>query len=323
MSLTIRPFTPTQTEYKTILKLRNQIDPENPSTVEIWQHWDASRPSDSKFERWVAEDENGRLIAYTQFDETQPDSHKFQFNFQLQPDSWSSHLAEQLYQTVLSQTAKYAAQRLTIHVQESESEKLALLAAHGFARVMRSPLSYLEVTSFDTERFTAVFAKLASHNIHITQPPPNWQHDPHWQHLIHDLDWTLMQDVPHHEARKQTPFTQFIQEEFNHPNFFPDGYFIAFHHEQPVGMTNFVKRGGQTERLATSITGVIPAYRRQGIATALKVQSIRFAQNIGTNVIITSNEENNPMYLLNIQLGFDPQPAWTDWEKVLSPRNQA
>jgi hypothetical protein len=42
-----------------------------------------------------------------------------------------------------------------------------------------------------------------------------------------------------------------------------------------------------------------------------------FAQEIGAKFIETNNEEHNPMYQLNLQLGFQPQPADLDMEKVL------
>jgi len=315
MSWAIRPFKPTSDEYEAILALHNALFPDNPSTVAIWRHGDASRPSDSKFERLVAVDENGRLIAYAQFAETTPGSGKFAFNWQLRPSHWQSDLAETLYQEMISRLSVYQPVRLTIHVQESEQEKLSFLKARHFEMVMRSPLSQLNVAGFEAERFTAVLEKVSASGIRLSQPPPGWQHDPDWQHFIHDLDWSLMQYVPHHEPRSKTPFDQFVKEELQHPNFMPDGYFIAYDGDQPVGMTNFVKRGGTVERLGTSVTGVNPAYRRRGIATALKVTSIIFAQQLGTKIIITDNEENNPMYLLNLQLGFEPQPAWTDWEK--------
>jgi mycothiol synthase len=47
----------------------------------------------------------------------------------------------------------------------------------------------------------------------------------------------------------------------------------------------------------------------------LKVCSARYAQQHGYRYITTDNEENNPMYRLNLQLGFEPLPAWVYYEK--------
>ena len=52
------------------------------------------------------------------------------------------------------------------------------------------------------------------------------------------------------------------------------------------------------------------SHRRRGIATAIKVRSIRFAKDLGYRAIQTDNEENNPMYDLNLRLGFRPTKAW-------------
>jgi hypothetical protein len=43
-----------------------------------------------------------------------------------------------------------------------------------------------------------------------------------------------------------------------------------------------------------------------------------FAQEIGAKFIETNNEEHNPMYQLNLQLGFQPQSADLDMEKVVT-----
>ena len=316
MNWTIRPFEYTEAEYRDVLEVRNAAFPDNPSTVEIWQHWDNARDPDSKFERLVVNDKAGQLIAYAQFDEIKPENRTFAFNFQLKPSYWQSGLGETLFQAVLDRIANHEAARLTIHVRESEVEKLKILKQHGFKLVMRSPVSYLEVDEFEPGKFKDIVEKVRSSGVRISQPPSGWHQDPNWQRLVHELHWALMQDVPHYEERTKPTLAQFVREELKHPNFMPQGYFIAFIGERAVGMTHFAKRGGGTQRLATGVTGVLRNYRRRGIATALKVRSIIFAQNIEAKVIMTDNEENNPMYVLNEKLGFKPQPAWTDWEKA-------
>jgi GNAT superfamily N-acetyltransferase len=80
-------------------------------------------------------------------------------------------------------------------------------------------------------------------------------------------------------------------------------------------MTGLVKIGGQTERLVTAITGVVPSHRRRGIATALKVTSLQQAQKLGTHAVKTDNEENNPMYQINRRLGFMLQPAILEFSR--------
>ncbi|MCD4691179.1 GNAT family N-acetyltransferase, partial [bacterium] len=70
-------------------------------------------------------------------------------------------------------------------------------------------------------------------------------------------------------------------------------------------------------KLHTGLTGTVRSHRRRGIATALKVAAIDLAKKRGVATIETDNEENNPMYALNVELGFEPQPAWLDFTKRL------
>jgi GNAT superfamily N-acetyltransferase len=70
----------------------------------------------------------------------------------------------------------------------------------------------------------------------------------------------------------------------------------------------------QSNTLNVGMTGVLRAHRRMGIATALKVRAIQFAQTYGARWIETGNEENNPMLQINLRLGFQPAPAWLSFE---------
>ena len=69
------------------------------------------------------------------------------------------------------------------------------------------------------------------------------------------------------------------------------------------------------ELLEQGITGVRRAYRRMGLATALKLRTLDYAKAHGAKFIRTDNEENNPMYQLNLDLGFRPKPGFLVYEK--------
>ena len=87
--------------------------------------------------------------------------------------------------------------------------------------------------------------------------------------------------------------------------------------QQYIGMSVVNIMPTRPDTLYAGITGVIGSHRRRRIATMLKVKSASYAQTHGYRYIYTDNEENNPMYKLNLQLGFDPLPAWVYFEKDL------
>jgi len=85
-----------------------------------------------------------------------------------------------------------------------------------------------------------------------------------------------------------------------------------------VGISSLEKDLARPEHLEVGFTGVLPSYRRRNIATALKLKAIAFAAEYGAKTMDTGNEENNPMYQINLRLGFQPRPAWSDYHKKIA-----
>jgi GNAT superfamily N-acetyltransferase len=142
--------------------------------------------------------------------------------------------------------------------------------------------------------------------------------DPRWLARWWALKEALMRDVPTSEA-----FTPETLEEFSvsleSPQLDLNAVFVAIDtaSSEWIGLSSVVLYPESPEVLYVGLTGVLPAYRRRGIALALKVHTLLFAQSYGAQVIVGENEENNPMYALNLKLGFKPSVAWLGYEKQL------
>ncbi len=313
----IRPFHPTDSEYQAILQLRNRIQPANPSSLAIWKHNDQTRDPHDNFHRIVVEKE-GELIAYGEFGETAVKNGAYFLYAHVHPVYQGGHLTARLYNHMAESLQTYQPARLITHIRENETMKLHWLRQNRFEQGKRYPVSHLDVASFNPAPYAAAVAQVAASGIEIISLADLTRRDPGWQRQVYELDFVLMSDVPTTEPYVKRPFPRFVKEEFQHPNFLPEGWFIALDGAAYVGMTGLVKTGGHTNICATALTGVLRSHRRQGIATALKTTSIQLAQQIGTQTIKTDNEENNPMYQLNLDLGFIPQPAWLDFVKNLA-----
>ena len=59
--------------------------------------------------------------------------------------------------------------------------------------------------------------------------------------------------------------------------------------------------------------GVLKKFRRCGIATAIKIKAIEKLLEKGVTEVRTDNEKNNPMYKINVALGFKPVPFSLDY----------
>jgi RimJ/RimL family protein N-acetyltransferase len=88
----------------------------------------------------------------------------------------------------------------------------------------------------------------------------------------------------------------------NHPSFLPDACFIALKDGAFVGYSNLlaIEAG-----YSIDMTGVLRAFRGNGVATALKLRGIRYAQEHGNRRLWAVNDSVNvAMLALNQKLGF-------------------
>ena len=122
------------------------------------------------------------------------------------------------------------------------------------------------------------------------------------------MESKIGEDIPYLDPITQDPIEQY-EKMFDSPNFLPEAFLIAVDNGRYVATSSLWRTKADQSKLYTGLTGTARSHRRRGIATALKIVNIRYAQSKGIEVIETDNEENNPMYQINVQLGFKPQPA--------------
>ena len=207
-----------------------------------------------------------------------------------------------------------------MHVR-TRSIAYAFWQEHGFTKVMRYPRSQLDVTDFDFTPFSGAKERAKRHGIEIWRLTELREADPKWQEKLWESEWEIDQDVPSPDPFTRQPIEEYVKR-FTRPNFTADGWFIAVDSTQEsrpyVGMSTIWPSSANKEKVYVGLTGTLRSHRRKGIATALKLLTFKFTQSIGARFIETDNEENNPMYDLNMKLGFEPLPAWVDFEKKLA-----
>jgi hypothetical protein len=69
--------------------------------------------------------------------------------------------------------------------------------------------------------------------------------------------------------------------------------------------------------MQNGITVIDRRCRRIGLATAMKVHALHYAQKLGKKSVITGNVSTNPMLKLNLKLGFVPQFDEIEFKKTL------
>lgn len=334
INYTVRQFDPAADGYETIVAIYNANWPdERQFTADLWRDEDDEWPEDSLHRRFVAE-AGGRIVGaggcYEKFWAHQPGTvHVY---FDIDPDfrdvaahtdpagQMVDHLVEYL------RGRPVATRVIATETREDRPKRIALLRRRGFKAAQRSPRSSLDVTGFDRAPYAKLFARLAAQGIAIRSLADLQQRDEQWKQKLYDLRWTIVQDVPSVEPATKPSMAEFEQMILEDPTLDEAAWFIAVDESvsdghaggQYIGLSNLWLNDPGRKRLDTGLTGVLLEYRRRGIATALKVCTIDFARRLGAYTIDTDNEENNPMFDLNLKLGFQPKAAWVSYRWELS-----
>ena len=291
--------------------------PEYPKTAEMYRYNAESRDPMSPFGRLVAE-EGGSIVATGYFREEADSAAtgKFLVYVQVRPDRQGEGIGRALFDGILEHLEVHEPEILQSFTREDHEAGAAFLEKRGFRVSMREQDSELDLASFEPAKFADVVDRVRESSIEILPASELSKRDPDWMRKTWNLHGEIIPDVPDDDTLVNMPFEEFAKT-FDHPDFIPEGYFLALDGDRYVGMSSVWDRRVKKGEVYTRLTGVVRSHRRRGIATALKVRAHDFAESVGARVIVTDNEENNPMYDLNVRLGFVPTRAWLQFRKEL------
>ena len=316
--LNIRPFTQTDEDYQAVVSIRNANWTEDKTSVEHIKYYDTSRNPKYFWRRLLIEKGN-RPVGYAFYSEPwwSPQPGKFYFDIVVHPEFQRQGIGTTIYNhiySILEQKGEFT--KLIAETRESKKGAIVFLQKRGFEQVMRYPISHLDVAQFDPQPFASATERVDASEIEIKSVAELMDEDPDWLRKVWDLECAVQKDIPYPDELIDQPFEDFAKIVKN-PGFFPEAFLVAKENGRFVSTSTLWKSKANPGKLFTGLTGTRRDYRRRGLATAMKVRNIQLAQKLGIDIIETDNEENNPMFQLNLQLGFKPQPAYLDFHKKI------
>jgi len=311
-------------DYEALARIHNSIFADFAQAADEFRFEDGRIPERCRQQRWVAE-RDGRIVAYADYHQNAGsfDPHRFTIEIGVESDVVQQGIGSALYRTVTDALRPFEPTALSAWCREDMACYVPFLAHRGFVETMRMWVSILDLTRYDPTPF-AKYTEL-DHEITITTRTELAGHR-ELDRQLYDLWCEVRQDIPMPagEVRAHVSFEEWLTFE-EHPSNIEEGYFIAVADGQPVGVSS-LWTADEPDLLRTGLTAVRRAYRRRGIAFALKLAALDFARKQpGIRRVITDNASaNRPMLAINEALGFEKQPAWisftADWSAANARR---
>ncbi len=317
----IREFDGSDADYEAIVLIANAWEPERPTCVENIRHRDDAREKQYMYRRILAE-LDGHVVAAGNFGESNW-SHvpgKYTLYFSVHPEYGNRGIGTALYEFIMGELAKADPPPVYFSTWIREDRDVAMRFAEkrGFREIMRGANSCLTLRDFDESRFGDVRERVLGSGVTIERLDRLAERVPDAMRRLYDLDWEAMQDMPNDDPPVRRSFETYLKI-MQPPGYDPRLGYVALDGDEWVGATLLWRNPADRETLGTEITGVRRDYRRRGIATALKVAVLADARDLGFVRVRTENAATNPMYDINLKLGFEPEPGWIDYHRYLDP----
>jgi RimJ/RimL family protein N-acetyltransferase len=181
-----------------------------------------------------------------------------------------------------------------------------LLESRGFEETSRVLDMRLDVATADVSLVPELVQRFEAEGISISTFAEERVRDPRCVEKLYEFTTLLNQDdpargpfvPPAYNAREALMWLEM-------PYVLPDAYFIAKRGDEYVGVSDVSLFEAMPGGLTQGFTGVRREFRRRGLATALKLQGIVYAQSHGYQILQTFNKpQQQAIRALNEKLGF-------------------
>jgi mycothiol synthase len=209
-------------------------------------------------------------------------------------------LGTAFYQRISAWLAEHDVDQIDTTVPEDDQESISFAAKRGFHEVERNGRMILDLAGIELEP---------------TAPPAGidivtWEERPELSRGIYDVACEAYPDIPGDRDETIELFEDWLEHEMKGPGDRPDATFLAVAGDEVVGYSKFSLTAAQPTTAHHDMTAVKRAWRRRGIAGALKRRQIAWAKERGYERLATQNEvRNEPIRRLNKRLGYREAPG--------------
>jgi GNAT superfamily N-acetyltransferase len=206
-------------------------------------------------------------------------------------------VGQALLDAVNAWCSERGAEALTSWVADDDPESLAWANRRGFEERWR-------------ERFVEL--DLDTYTPRPVSPPPGvelvtWAERPELTRGLYDVACEALPDIPDSEDEQVEPYDEWLAIHMQGPQDRADATFAAIADDEVVGWAKLTFSASMPDTPFHDLTGVQRAWRKRGIARALKHTQLNWAKAEGFRRLRTAMvARNEPIQRLNEQLGYKP-----------------
>ncbi len=288
----IRPFDPTR-DGPGVVEVIHEVFPSGVTTVEDFLQYHATTPARARHAAWVATVDD-RIVAHANaslnwFSSNNSASARVNVSEAFR----GRGIGTRLWERVEGHLRELAPSRVLTMFVESPAA-VAFARARGFEEVRAEALSCVDPRTVDTSRVDVASFEL----VPLRDVSPE---------EVYEVDMITTPDVPMTDEVDDLPYDEWLEMAWRRPTMSLDGSFAARESGRVVCITMLaanLERG----RAFNEYTGTLPAHRGRGLASLVKLASLRWAAENGVTAVWTTNDETNaPMLAVNRRLGYEPK----------------
>ncbi|TMI27779.1 GNAT family N-acetyltransferase [Candidatus Bathyarchaeota archaeon] len=243
---------------------------------------------------------------------------KFQGRILVDPNHQNRGVGEFIYDDLMKQLANLQAVEVWSFAREDMAHSLSFMTKRGFEERFRTWESRLNPAAVDMSHFSHYSEKASKAGVEITSLARELEADPDCHKKLYELNQELMSDVPMPESYTPISYEQWLSFDMKDPGLVPEAYAIAKDRSTYIGLSTIRRLDKEPHGLFQALTGVRREYRGKGIAFAMKLKVIEYAQKNGFERIKTENATTNvPMLGINTRLGFKREVGWIAFSRRL------
>jgi GNAT superfamily N-acetyltransferase len=286
----------TDAELEALLSVHNAVHPRDPLGLTEMRSWESQVKEMVMYVAWEGDRPVGAGDAGLLIQSPEPFAHAWVLK-----EERRRGIGTALYKTISEYASSRGKDTLEVWVEDSEPSGAEFVSKRGFTEIGRELRVSLDLTRIDAPKVDA------PEGITIT----TWAERPELIGGIYEVAVEAMADIPGDEEDEIEPFEDWLAHEMEAgPGDRKDATFVALAGDEVVGYSKFSLSDAQPKVAHHDLTGVRRAWRKRGIARALKQAQIAWAKREGFERLETRNEERNaPIRKLNAEFGYEPSGA--------------